>query len=238
MAKKTGKQEKNLSRGTAGTGKFRFPDAFYGLNASSKKFEYLPQPKRLLDDKVIVIGKFLTEPVTQDLCASLSQTGVMELFRQRGTKEYAERLNERFSTDDVHVAHILWNRLNKCLAQDEYILKELDFVDAIGLNPQIRAYRYEKGHKFAKHYDASAKVPGVGTTRWTLLIYLTGGDELVGGDTIFYSSHRGESTAVHPQVGLALLHKHGDDCLLHEAQEVYKGVKFVLRSDVVFKDMS
>ena len=40
--------------------------------------------------------------------------------------------------------------------------------------------------------------------------------------------------SVKPQAGLALLHKHGNDCLLHEALAVRSGVKHILRSDVVF----
>lgn len=41
--------------------------------------------------------------------------------------------------------------------------------------------------------------------------------------------------SVAPVPGLALLHLHGeDDCLEHEAAEVQQGVKYVLRSDVVF----
>lgn len=41
--------------------------------------------------------------------------------------------------------------------------------------------------------------------------------------------------AVAPRPGLALLHKHGEHCLDHEAAEVRSGVKYVLRSDVVFE---
>ena len=40
--------------------------------------------------------------------------------------------------------------------------------------------------------------------------------------------------SVCPEAGLALLHKHGDDCLLHEGRPVTTGVKYVLRSDVIF----
>ena len=40
--------------------------------------------------------------------------------------------------------------------------------------------------------------------------------------------------AVAPRPGLALLHLHGDDCLEHEGAQVLSGVKYVLRSDVVF----
>ena len=40
--------------------------------------------------------------------------------------------------------------------------------------------------------------------------------------------------AVTPEPGLALLHLHGDDCLEHEGAEVLSGVKYVLRSDVLY----
>lgn len=41
--------------------------------------------------------------------------------------------------------------------------------------------------------------------------------------------------SVAPAPGLALLHKHGDCCLEHEAAAVTAGCKYVLRSDVVFQ---
>lgn len=37
-----------------------------------------------------------------------------------------------------------------------------------------------------------------------------------------------------PTEGMALLHIHGDKCMLHAAQNVTKGIKYVFRSDVVF----
>lgn len=39
---------------------------------------------------------------------------------------------------------------------------------------------------------------------------------------------------VTPLEGMALLHIHGNKCMLHEARVVTKNVKYVLRSDVVF----
>lgn len=49
----------------------------------------------------------------------------------------------------------------------------------------------------------------------------------LGVDTILISQ-------VAPIEGMALLHLHGDKCLLHEARNVTKGVKYVFRSDIVF----
>ena len=37
------------------------------------------------------------------------------------------------------------------------------------------------------------------------------------------------------EVGMALLHKHGQDCLLHEGREVSAGEKWVIRSDLCVK---
>lgn len=95
-----------------------------------------------------------------------------------------------------------------------------------------------------------------GVTRWTLLIYLTGEaeGEVSGGATMFYpeigvpvgtskgkskSKEGGSNNTVNAievllEKGTLLLHKHGQDCLLHEGALVTSGAKWVLRSDMVF----
>jgi hypothetical protein len=115
--------------------------------------------------------------------------------------------------------------------------------EVLGLNPNIRVYRYTKGQFFDQHYDESNRlafgqeqIPA--KTTWTLLIYLSKCD---GGQTIFYPepvSKRDKSPnpiVCELEVGMALLHRHGDDCLLHEGAEVRDGEKWVLRSDLVVK---
>jgi hypothetical protein len=85
-------------------------------------------------------------------------------------------------------------------------------------------------------------------TTWTLLIYLTGlSTGCVGGETVFYpqlgsakhysgkSNHETSPIVVDLEVGMALLHKHGNDCLLHEGREVTAGEKWVIRSDLCVK---
>ena len=82
-------------------------------------------------------------------------------------------------------------------------------------------------------------------TTWTLLIYLTGPSTgCIGGETVFYpelgpaqTSSKKQGAVAEPvviglEVGMALLHKHGHDCLLHEGREVAKGEKWVIRSDL------
>ncbi|GAU15487.1 hypothetical protein TSUD_45250 [Trifolium subterraneum] len=113
---------------------------------------------------------------------------------------------------------------------------------------------YKVGQRFGRHIDESNDLGDGKRTRYTLLVYLSGGpgelkskakndsnkttdssfDRLVGGETVFYGSRNSIVAEVAPIEGMALLHIHGDKCLLHEARNVTKGVKYVFRSDVVF----
>merc|ERR1712183_1200746 len=95
-----------------------------------------------------------------------------------------------------------------------------------GLNSNIRIYRYEVGRFFGPHYDDSVIDPITGwKSAWTLLVYLND-SELLGGETSFAIS---PTLSVAPKIssGMALLHRHGHDCLLHEGKPVLRGTKWV-----------
>ncbi|KAG0025699.1 hypothetical protein BGZ82_009885 [Podila clonocystis] len=51
---------------------------------------------------------------------------------------------------------------------------------------------------------------------------------------LFYTLPNG-GIAVKPDRGLLLVHRHGDECMLHEALLVNRGYKYVLRTDVVYE---
>ena len=85
--------------------------------------------------------------------------------------------------------------------------------------------------------NSSHSVPA--KTTWTLLLYLTAqGTGCHGGETVFYPEPTRkrepspDPVIVGPEVGMALLHKHGQDCLLHEGREVLEGEKWIIRSDL------
>lgn len=208
---------------------------------SSKEIEKFPVELRyeshfqpiveVLSPQIITINHFFDNKYCNELIKILSNQKLTTTPLIK-SKDYAARFNDRMLITDQQAALNLWQYLKSVLSyeyNDEFVFQEFD--RALGLNPQLRVYRYTKGHHFGKHYDESVKV-GVKYTKWTLLIYLSGGDELVGGDTIFYEGRK--SLSVHPIPGMALLHRHGDLCLLHEAELVTSGVKWVLRSDVYF----
>jgi hypothetical protein len=71
-----------------------------------------------------------------------------------------------------------------------------------------------------------------GVTRMTILVYLSACE---GGATRFdRPDGQREVIAYPPTVGSLLLHLHGDDCLLHQADAVSNGTKYVLRTDLVY----
>lgn len=63
-------------------------------------------------------------------------------------------------------------------------------------------------------------------TRFTVLVYLS---SCQGGETVFE-----RNVSFSPRAGSILFHIHGDQCLLHEAKAVESGIKYVLRTDLVY----
>ena len=65
-----------------------------------------------------------------------------------------------------------------------------------------------------------------------------------GGETVFYPEVEGPAftkrkdkgmaapIVIELDAGMALLHSHGSECLLHEGKEVTEGEKWVIRSDL------
>eukprot|EP00521_Asterionellopsis_glacialis_P018425 CAMPEP_0195293944 /NCGR_PEP_ID=MMETSP0707-20130614/13808_1 /TAXON_ID=33640 /ORGANISM="Asterionellopsis glacialis, Strain CCMP134" /LENGTH=138 /DNA_ID=CAMNT_0040354779 /DNA_START=267 /DNA_END=683 /DNA_ORIENTATION=+ len=103
----------------------------------------------------------------------------------------------------------------------------------VGCNENLRLYRYEKGMSFGRHFDGSHPVERLkGDTEITVLIYLS---SCGGGATRFYPPKSSKkSFAFDPQPGAILFHVHGDRCLEHEADPVLNGLKYVLRTDIVY----
>lgn len=192
-----------------------------------------------LEDQIIVVPNLFTT----SLCKSyLSFLSTLPLNTTPGKPKRGEalRVNDRFQIEDPVFA----DKLFKDTAIQELVASYRDQDiwggEVLGLNSNIRIYRYRQGQFFDQHYDESNKVIGpggiAGKTTWTLLIYLTNCD---GGETAFYpeaASKRDkppDPIMVNPQTGSALFHRHFPECLLHEGKEVMSGEKWILRSDLV-----
>ncbi|KAI3519527.1 hypothetical protein L1887_08723 [Cichorium endivia] len=190
---------------------------------------------RLKDYDLFTVQNFLTAAESKSFVKTAEAIGFVHQGSLGPTKGEAYRDNDRIAVNDPVLADTIWaSGLNKQFS-DITIRGKV----AVGLNPNIRLYRYKTGQRFGRHIDESVDLGDGKRTHYTLLIYLSGeGDcipePLVGGETVFYGPRNSLVAEVSPTQGMALFHIHGAKCMLHEARNVTKGVKYVLRSDVVF----
>jgi hypothetical protein len=190
--------------------------------------------KPLLDDLIYAVPSFLS----RDECRRVMDFAVEQGFARvthRATREIAFRDNDRILLRMPAFAELLWQRLQP-LVPPEY-----EGLFAAGLNPSIRFYRYSKGQRFGCHVDQSDLDPETRFhSRFTVLVYLNDASdsELRGGNTVFYSNENEDEVVltVVPETGAALIHGHGDRCLLHEGALVTAGAKYLLRTDVMYSE--
>lgn len=130
------------------------------------------------------------------------------------------RNNTRVIIDDVDTANALWPRVRP------HVPEHLFGWDAFGLNERLRLYRYEPGQYFAPHYDGAFVRNDEEQSMLTLLFYLNG--DFAGGETKLL--HFGETVV--PKRGLALFFQHR---ILHEGVTLSDGIKYVLRTDVMYR---
>lgn len=141
------------------------------------------------------------------------------------------RNNDRVIYDDVQLAEQLFTRLHDLLPS------KLNGWDLIGLNERFRFYRYQSGQTFKPHWDAPYERDRWRRTQLSLLVYLSA--DFVGGETIFYQDTamrkpclETRQAVVVPQQGQVLIFEHQQ---LHEGAPVISGIKYVLRTDVMYK---
>lgn len=129
------------------------------------------------------------------------------------------RNNSRVNIEDDSLAYLVWQNVK------EYVPQEVSGHVAYGLDNIFRCYRYEPGEYFNWHVDGATKKDG-NRSLFTILIYLHSAEE--GGETEF------EAFKVNGEPGSCLIFPHK---MLHRGVEVTKGVKYVMRSDIMYKPM-
>jgi prolyl 4-hydroxylase len=131
------------------------------------------------------------------------------------------RNNGRVMFDDAALSVSLFERIR------DAVPKRLCARTPVGLNERFRCYRYEPGQRFAPHYDGAFQRNRRERSELTLMIYLN--DGFTGGRTAFHDF----DVDVAPRRGMALVFQHQ---VLHEGCAVESGIKYVLRSDVMYGD--
>lgn len=131
------------------------------------------------------------------------------------------RNNDRFVFEDAELADLMWSRLQE---QCGTIKDGGATWKPCGVNERFRVYRYHPEQYFGMHTDHPF-VRSVGEMSFiTVLVNLN--ESYTGGETTFLS------LPVGPRKGQAILFEHH---LLHEGTPVETGVKYMLRTDVMYR---
>ncbi len=178
-----------------------------------------------------VIDGVLTASECKQIIIIAESQGAFVHYTSPNSPEYAFRDHHRVKFRSPGIADVLWNGTDLKKAFETRIQRIGG--RATGLNPELKLYRYAGSESFGKHIDCSETVEGMGRTEYTVLFYLS---STKGGETAFYDDDGAVVARIVPEQGRVVLHRHGERyCLDHEALQVVEGVKYVLRTDVVFQ---
>lgn len=180
--------------------------------------------RRLLDPryKIITLFPVLSNAECENLIDLAEEKGFTDapITTLRGFVMRPDiRNNTRIMYDDHALVAELWNRIQNEIpdTQNEW--------EAIGLNERLRFYRYEAGQAFRWHYDGSFRRSSNEESLLTFMVYLN--QDCIGGATEFDGG-----LAVQPRTGMGILFLHH---VLHQGAEISSGLKYVLRSDVMYR---
>jgi predicted 2-oxoglutarate/Fe(II)-dependent dioxygenase YbiX len=179
----------------------------------------------------VVIPGFLSAPECRQHIATSEARG----FVGAGS-DYppSYRNNERQVLDDPQLAQHLLRRL---LQHTPPTLQHAGEPWALhSVNERFRLCRYRAGQQFNIHQDGVHHRGEGLQSRLTFMVYLTDGDDFEGGDTLFYSAGPAGRAQVigrvRPRAGSLILFDHS---LWHAGAVVTRGVKHILRSDVLYQ---
>jgi len=178
----------------------------------------------LLNDTIFLVRDFLS-PVECDELIQVSELagyGDAPITTRAGFVMRKDiRNNDRVIVDDPDLAEQYWQRLK------EFVPVEWFHREAVGLNERFRFYRYGVGQRFAPHMDGFYERENGERSQFTFMVYLN--EDCEGGETRFY--HPRPPISVAPEKGTALVFFHHQE---HEGAEVTEGLKYVIRTDIMF----
>jgi hypothetical protein len=186
-------------------------------------------PRRFLARDIFTLANFLSPEECDAEIAHAENLGEAPVTTMRGpviNKDW--RNNERVMSDDPPRAARLWERLSPYMPspfQKKWQPKDL--------NERLRYYRYDPGQLFDWHGDGYYSRSENERSFFTFMVYLN--DDFEGGETLFNDERPAYSKLglfrVKPEKGMALVFWHP---VFHRGDEVTRGRKYVLRTDVMY----
>ncbi len=178
-------------------------------------------PLNSLTNNIFTIDNFWTKQECEDFISKSELIGYepATIDTEKGQIVVETvRNNNRVIYKDTILADKLWQQLKP------FAPKQIGNSKAIGLNELFRFYKYQVGQEFKRHRDQSFIRNDIEASYFTFMIYLN--DNYEGGETTF------TSLKIEPKQGTALLFFHD---LEHEGSSVKQGIKYVLRTDIMFR---
>lgn len=149
------------------------------------------------------------------------------------------RNSHRLIIDDAPLANEILQRIISTKVEPHekpWFDKFLTFrekLELIDLNGRLRYLRYGPGQYFKPHCDGSYTTTECRGSRSYVTAQLYLSSVSSGGATRIYNElNKSEYVDVHPQPGMVFLFQHN---LLHEGRPVDAGLKYVIRTDVMYQ---
>lgn len=158
--------------------------------------------------EIYQIDNFLNESVCNDILQTLTQTKF-----DRARQYEQGRHNKELFTEDEVITNMIKSHVEK-LRIDKRKVKAFSFP--------FEFYRYDVGDYIQPHTDSPIILSNSLTSNFTALIYLN--DNYFGGETFFLE----KQFNIKPKKGSLILFQHH---LVHEAQKIVVGTKFIYRSN-------
>ncbi len=183
---------------------------------------------------LFLLRDVLSDEECRDLIAVARNIGFQPAGLATGDDGYRvkdkTRNNLRVMFEDTNLSDGLWKRVGT------HVEQRFQNHVAVALNWRFRLYEYPPGTTFAPHVDNRTSLPGDRVTLFSLMIYLN--ESFTGGETTFFARRRrGQKNVtverrIRPRTGMALVFDH---LLFHEGSVVHSGVKYALRTDVIYQ---
>jgi prolyl 4-hydroxylase len=169
---------------------------------------------------VFTVGGVLSLEECTDLIAVAERNGfeIATINTRHGAEiDRDVRNNDRVIIDDHALADTLWRRISPVVPAF------LAGRQARGVNERFRFYRYVPGQRFSWHTDGAFERENGERSLLTFMVYLNEGYER--GATEFVAAR------VVGETGTGLFFEHQ---LSHQGAGVVEGIKYVLRSDIMY----
>jgi len=203
----------------------------HSLNVSIDE-SYVPDLQiNEIREHIYTVSNFLSHGECQSLIQIGESLGFEELFNTNPNY----RTNTRVVVDDEAFAKSLFDRVRHIIPERR------DSIDgsswrAISCNDHFRLCKYVPGQFFSKHEDSYFARTEDEVSFYTVNIYLN--EEFENGATRFFDNDSDQPYAKYkPLTGSALIFEHFTESLMHDGEEVQDGVKYLLRTDVMYERM-